>query len=1068
MAVSCGGFVQLMQASSQFGWRLGSEQRAACWSPPPYRSAVVSAAHVPAATFADATRGRVGWIPRPTLLPSPSRRRGPLWCPTASPFFQKRSPLVMRTERPSCANAVNRIRAAVAEPYEPFLQRFGDAACASLERLDGVVTRAESAVEAAREEVDWDSFTDDNAALSNTLCRYLGDVVSRVEDLRLSVTKNGELIKHVVALVGLYKEPVDQLELLLVAACGRAVDALVMCDAGATERKARLSDVSSFTDDLAGIVRAHHNFLRDQAAHLEAVYSKLHPVAAALPSFHRLPADHQRSPGSILVLVPDREAEVCIPRDDKVVQTLLHVSFVRNARVASVVVSSPGVGKSHLAWDVVDALGSLDDPRFARAAMLADVSGWETARDKLRGTRPCIITFNSGSLWGPLDQELMHTCLPRQPAAAYLPLYARVLWCLRCADGLSWIHFARLVIELLEDGSTTVNAIIRESRAALEERPTLVIVEELNKIKGVWPESAGESPAEVAFAVDYTAAAGGRPANIMPQIGVPSSTRPLPIATQSVLDVYRHEMCTWTGASTGLSVLFTAPYFGLIFDEVKSRLTEEQKLVINDMIGSLGETLDPRFLEDCQTRLSSLSSGRRGSPFFVLSAIDLGFMDMDELAKVYFQPLFESEWLLRSGLPFKRTFEVPSDVSGRAFARLSGGHPRSAGFLRRRLKLARSGPAWSSVVQPASAELTQDDRIKTLLDYLLIIPVTIVAALHHCTIRGSRPIVDGVLSPRRTTWEDLVSLNALTVSDADSAGVYTNPCMPPLIVLACLYRWDEVKRDFSNSRPVLEDHFLLDGILTAVAVVCGSRFSEGSSSSVWEYTALYADVALYRVRAAAKTWGAASSGLKLPHDYAAVTLLQLYPGTTKYYTKGEQPLLNKVLYNAVEAINVNENEAANELSTILQLPFADMVTTVFKCSHDQMSFDSIKFLAPAGSSGSSSKGALVAVVKSNKFTRLAEEYFNVEEHVRKSLRKIEHAFGDHLEGWRHRMVLVVESNLRSAKSPRDLLSAVESSNVIVITAQDHLNVYGRALSGFMADGPTLYSASLVRRSERPL
>lgn len=175
-----------------------------------------------------------------------------------------------------------------------------------------------------------------------------------------------------------------------------------------------------------------------------------------------------------------------------------------------------------------------------------------------------------------------------------------------------------------------------------------------------------------------------------------------------------------------------------------------------------------------------------------------------------------------------------------------------------------------------------------------------------------------------------------------------------------------------------------------------------------------------------------------------------------------------MLYNAEDAINVNENEAANELSTTLQLPFADIVTTVFTCSHDQMSFDSIKLLAPAGSSGSSSKGALLAVVKSNKFTGLAEEYFNVDEHVRKSLRKIEHALGDHWEGWRHRMVLVVESNLRPAKSPRELLSAVELSNVIVITAQDHLNVYGRALSGFMADGPTLYSASFVRSSERPL
>lgn len=153
-------------------------------------------------------------------------------------------------------------------------------------------------------------------------------------------------------------------------------------------------------------------------------------------------------------------------------------------------------------------------------------------------------------------------------------------------------------------------------------------------------------------------------------------------------------MCTWTGATTGLSVLFTAPYFDLIFDEVKGQLTEEQKRVIIDVMGSLGETLGSRLLEDCQTRQSSLSSGRRGSPIIVLSAIDLGFMDMDELAKVYFRPLFESKWLLRAGLPFKRPFEVPSDMSGRVFARLSGGHPCSAGFLQQRLKLARSSPDW--------------------------------------------------------------------------------------------------------------------------------------------------------------------------------------------------------------------------------------------------------------------------------------------------------------------------------------------------------------------------------------
>lgn len=222
-------------------------------------------------------------------------------------------------------------------------------------------------------------------------------------------------------------------------------------------------------------------------------------------------------------------------------------------------------------------------------------------------------------------------------------------------------------------------------------------------------------------------------------------------------------------------MLFTALYFGLVFVEVKGRMSVEQKRVIADMIAALGKTLDPRLLEACQTSLSSVSSGRRGSSFFVLSAVDFGFMDMDELAKVYFKPLFESEWLLRAGLLFKSTFEVPSDVPGRASVRMSGGHPRSADFLRHYLKLTSSGPAWSSVVRPASAALTQDDRTKTLMECLLVTPVVIVAALHHCAVRGPRPIVDGVLPPRRATWEELVSLNALTVSDANSAGVYTDP-----------------------------------------------------------------------------------------------------------------------------------------------------------------------------------------------------------------------------------------------------------------------------------------------------
>lgn len=115
----------------------------------------------------------------------------------------------------------------------------------------------------------------------------------------------------------------------------------------------------------------------------------------------------------------------------------------------------------------------------------------------------------------------------------------------------------------------------------------------------------------------------------------------------------------------------------------------------------MSEIVDPVLLEDCQKRLTSLSSGRRGSIFFVLSAVRLGFMDMEQLAKVYFLPLLQSRWLVLAGLPRKGAFDVPSEVSARALARLSGGHPRSAGFLRQQLKAASPGAVWSEVVQPA-------------------------------------------------------------------------------------------------------------------------------------------------------------------------------------------------------------------------------------------------------------------------------------------------------------------------------------------------------------------------------
>lgn len=112
------------------------------------------------------------------------------------------------------------------------------------------------------------------------------------------------------------------------------------------------------------------------------------------------------------------------------------------------------------------------------------------------------------------------------------------------------------------------------------------------------------------------------------------------------------------------------------------------------------------------------------------------------------------------------------------------------------------------------------------------------------------------------------------------------------------------------------------------------------------------------------------------------------------------------------------------------------------------------------------KEELVAVFKSCKCTGNAKSRFNVEKHVRESLRLMESAFGRSWEEWRTRTVLVVETNLKIAKRrATNRLTPEESRMVIIIGADNHLDVYGRTLSGFIADAPTLFSATLVKRRQ---
>lgn len=424
----------------------------------------------------------------------------------------------MRTDRTPGREAVARFKTAVSEPTDDALLSAWEAVCGLLGLVEEAVKRSERVDAVTSGEADsWNEFVVDSASWMIAFARRRKAVVRSMKLLEERCAINTKVISNAISLVEAgqasfraLSESLDQAADLSSSPASKhpsASDALksrlravddILC-----EQCRELFDVLSTLDHTVVVIRRH--------------FLKACPVAASLSPDCRLPPGRQRSPGGILVLVPSRDPELCIPRDDKVVRTLVHVATVRNARVASAVVSSPGIGKSHLAWDVVDALESLDSPRYADAAMVSGVPEWGDARDELQGTRPCVITFNSRSLWGRLDVQLLYFNPSSQPEASYLPLYLRVLWCLRCADNLGWAEFAQMVIQHLEAGTTTAAVIIAEAQAALNEQPTLVIVEELNKVRGVWPESASRSPIDALLERGDLAKVAGLPKVDKPQ-----------------------------------------------------------------------------------------------------------------------------------------------------------------------------------------------------------------------------------------------------------------------------------------------------------------------------------------------------------------------------------------------------------------------------------------------------------------------------------------------------------------------------------------------------------------------
>ncbi|KAK1862713.1 hypothetical protein I4F81_005280 [Pyropia yezoensis] len=338
---------------------------------------------------------------------------------------------------------------------------------------------------------------------------------------------------------------------------------------------------------------------------LVQLFAVKQPVAAALGDFGALlPMGRSRFVGTVLQPVPARDEGVLISRDVEVVKALAHVATMLNTRVASYLASSPGMGKTHFVWDLSVALANPDDERYAQAAGHLGISAWPNIVPSLRRTRLCIVSFNGACMWGRSDLG----CLAMDHRLAiFLPIYLRMLWYLRCVDSRCWDDFCGDVKALLDVGATTVQGVIEEALRALREQPTILVVEELSKVSKDVFRHTWQSPAEAACSFE----------DVEPQE-----------FEVSLMDAYRHELCTCTRFEN-TALLFTAVSFGMMYSDINEDAEDSAELDsrIADVVRQTG---DPSVVE--RLLLSSSTSSRRGSPYFLLNAVEIGILDTEILA----------------------------------------------------------------------------------------------------------------------------------------------------------------------------------------------------------------------------------------------------------------------------------------------------------------------------------------------------------------------------------------------------------------------------------------------------
>lgn len=838
---------------------------------------------------------------------------------------------------------------------------------------------------------------------------------------------------------------------------------------------------------------------------LSARRRRLHPMQnMLLVSSNLLPTGRRRPAVSILKTMPIYDpsvttsvllgVRVLVIAWFNALEGMLGEADV-NSRAIGFTSSGFGGGKTHLIIDMCFYKNRLHEHLFCSAADAEGIAParWDLIARAAKNTDVCIINFNGHSVWCRADGEFIKIGIAGPASAAggpppsstasrgrsgqggsssaggasgetgrrrgtaqgpsssfqdlpvecFLPLYARVLWCLLCSETLSYEEFADAMLTELRAGRCTAAAVRAEARSLIRARDMLVVVDELKMASTV------------------------------------VNARPL-------YEYYRRDICTFT--TLGRTRVFFAV---LSFDFVADELVQQAKTNIS----YAAIRADPPDFEKKRLRTPGPGGDGEtdGSPWVLTCFATLCNFPVRAVATAVFAPVFARRALAISSQVNNQSLLEPA-VAAAAFANLSMGHPRFVANLRQMITHCRSGTTAWDVIRDAAEQVGPAPAVNTLMSLVVFHPIVLVVGLLGCAVpgRGRLGYVDTPDSVSRT-W-DGVFRNFVLSGSADLQGNYHKPTLLPLVLAKVAVSLKPRVFEMRQSWAALPNSAVALNILSpASSIVDAARLSR-SGDYGWEVSCYWGEVLRSRLRSYLWSYCQDNEVLQVESDFSCIAVSKLFPGVDNLC---DVPVDRSLLDRRVDATkwvdNASEPGDAGTLRTVNEILTADtpkeLLARVYKMQQGAAAFDAMLFLQESrtsrcrrtlsrttalrsgslrrSSSGASAAGPLVdasemvCVGISYKFTADPTKTLDLNSKVVTSLVKMKTVFGVHWETWKNRVLLVVVTNHKNVASRNVFLSRERAARTILVT-QEHLEEYfGPSISHFLLGAHAFLNTRVV-------